>query len=439
MESRSSSVMSWNRCRSAFPLRQFFLHRDVFQRDVSGNAVLAVGRWGFAADQGLEVGAGLVGDAVAVATDEVLREHLLVVGHLVERGAADLPAIRLVGRTHDDRHGRVMALECELHRRLAHGDGLFDIGLGGDVARGALQVVGQGPVHLVAECILDLAGQVGGDTAKLGVAEGILAATGVGDESAIGGLDAFAGDDHAVADALDYLLHLLEEVGFVVRPFREQDEVRCFIRTVAGQACGGGQPAGVAAHGFVDEDLGRCFSHRGHVQCGLAHGYGGVFGSRAEARAAVGDGEVVVDGLGHADAGERVAELGGQLRDLVGGVGGVVAAVVEEPAHVVRLEDLQQALVLGAVGFDRLELVAARTERAAGRMRQGANGGGGFLGGVHQFLAQGTEDAVAGRQHLDLAGAGLADDAGRGGVDDGGDTAGLGVQEGSGSHGRLWS
>ena len=50
------------------------------------------------------------------------------------------------------------------------------------------------------------------------------------------------------------------------------------------------------------------------------------------------------------------------LRDLEGGVHGVVAAVVEEIADVVRAEDLDQALVFGAVLLEALELEARRAE-----------------------------------------------------------------------------
>src|SRR5690606_38557243 len=75
----------------SLPARQLLLHRHVLQRYIGRDAVAAVRRRQLAADQRLEVGAGLVGDAVAVATDVALGEGLLVVGHLVQRRAADLP------------------------------------------------------------------------------------------------------------------------------------------------------------------------------------------------------------------------------------------------------------------------------------------------------------------------------------------------------------
>ena len=240
-----------------------------------------------------------------------------------------------------------------------------------------------------------------------------------------------AGDDDAMPDAADDGLHAGEEVGLVVGALREEDEVRRRVLAAAGEAGGGGEPAGVAAHRLVDEDLGRAVGHRRHVERALAHRDGGVAGGRAEAGAAVGDGKVVVDGLRHADAGQGIAELGGEAGDLERGVGAIVAAVVEKPAHVVRPQHLEQALVARAVVGQRPELGAAAAEGAARGVGEGADRGRGFGGGVDQVLAQRAEDAVAGGQHLDPPGAGGGDHRRRGGVDHGGHAAGLGVEQGA--------
>ena len=69
------------------------------------------------------------------------------------------------------------------------------------MARRALQVVGQRPVHLEPELVLHPAGEERRDAAELGVAEGVLAGAGVGDVPAVGVADALARDDDAVADA----------------------------------------------------------------------------------------------------------------------------------------------------------------------------------------------------------------------------------------------
>ena len=84
--------------------------------------------------------------------------------------------------------------------------------------------------------------------------------------------------------------------------------------------------------------------------------------------------QIVVDGLGNPDAGDGIAHLHADLGHLVRGIHGIVAAVVEEVADVVRPEYLDQPLVLGAVLVYPGELVARRAEGAAGRVAQGADG-----------------------------------------------------------------
>ena len=200
---------------------------------------------------------------------------------------------------------------------------------------------------------------------------------------------------------------------------------------------GGGDPAGVAAHHLEDEDLGRGLGHRLHVEARLAHAGGHVLGHRAEARAVVGDRQVVVDRLGHVHGDERIAHLGGDARDLEAGVGGIVAAVVEEVADVVRLEHLDQALVLVAALLDALELVAAGAEGAARRVHERADVRGRLAAGVDEVLGERADDAVAAR--VDLADLRLVlprrlDDARGARVDHRGDAAGLRV-EGVAGHG----
>ena len=190
-------------------------------------------------------------------------------------------------------------------------------------------------------------------------------------------------------------------------------------------------PAGVAAHDFEDEDLGGGFAHGTHVKRGFQCRHGHVLGDRAEAGAAVGDGQVIVHGFGHVDGLQRVVHGFGELADLEAGVGRVAAAVVEKIADVVRFEDVNQAFVLDLVGFQRLKLEAARAERTRWCLAQGGDAAGGFFAGVDQVFGQRTDDAVA--TGVDLADfvfvqpCGFNHAAGRG-VDDRGDATGLGVK-----------
>jgi hypothetical protein len=104
---------------------------------------------------GDQVVAALGGDAEAVGGDEV---RGIIFSTLATLASGAMPIFHLYGlfeaRT-IGRHHRVVALERELDRGLADRVGLLDVGLGGDVARGALQVVGHAPVVLEAEALLD--------------------------------------------------------------------------------------------------------------------------------------------------------------------------------------------------------------------------------------------------------------------------------------------
>jgi len=187
----------------------------------------------------------------------------------------------------------------------------------------------------------------------------------------------------------------------------------------------------VPAHDFQHENARRRARHGSDVKPGFPYAGGHVLGHRPEARAAVRHREVVVHGLGNADADEGVAHLGSDLRDLVGSVGRVVAPVVEEIADVVRLEDFDQALVLGLVFLQAFQLVAARSKSTAGRMAQGPDCRRRFLGRVDEVLGKRADNPVASGVDLADVAAVLTrrfDDAAGGGVDGGGNPAGLCVK-----------
>ncbi len=202
-------------------------------------------------------------------------------------------------------------------------------------------------------------------------------------------------------------------------------------RLVLRESARRGDPARVPSHHFQDEDAGRGARHRGDVVARLADARRHVLGDRPEARATVGQREIVVHGLGNADADERIAQQLRDLRHLVGGVRGIVSAVVEEVTDVVRPEHLDQPLVLGAALLGALQLVAARSERPARRVAQRADRRSRLLRGVDEILGQRADDAVAPGVELPdpalVLARGLDDGAG-GGVDRRGYAAGLGVE-----------
>ena len=316
--------------------------------------------------------------------------------------------------------------------------------------RRPLQVIGHGIVVLETEVVADHVGHDRRHAAQLGVAEGIPR-SGFRQELAILVGCALADHDDAVVVLLHTLAHPLEKRALVEGNLGEQDDVRRIARFLARQAARRCDPAGMPAHDLENEDLGRGLRHRQDVESSLLRRHRDVFRDRPEARAVIGNGEVIVHGLGNAQAGHREAHLPGNERHLVGGVHRVVAAVVEEIADVVRPEDLDKALILGPVFLDAPELVTCRPESTTGRMPQRCNRARALLVGIDHVLGQRADDAVAtGIDVGDLVPVfprGFDHPAG-GGVDDGGYASRLRVERVSCWHesmvpvtgsGKLWS
>ncbi len=126
----------------------------------------------------------------------------------------------------------------------------------------------------------------------------------------------------------------------------------------------------------------------------------------------------------------KVAALLCKAGDFEGGVGGIVAAVVEEIPDVVSGEDLKKPLVGRAVLLGILELHPAGAEDAARRPGERLELAALQPGGVVKLLAQSPEDAVSGPEDFaDAATApGGGDDRCGGRVDHGRDAAGLGIE-----------
>src|SRR5210317_1827347 len=95
------------------------------------------------------------------------------------------------------------------------------------------------------------------------------------------------------------------------------------------------------------------------------------------------------------DSLQRVAHGLAELRYLEACVGGVTTTVVEEVANIVRLEDLNEALILRPVLLQAFQLVAAGTECARWRGQEACNGAVTFLAGDNQVFMQRTDYAIA--------------------------------------------
>ena len=237
-------------------------------------------------------------------------------------------------------------------------------------------------------------------------------------------MDALRHSHDAVALAIVDLSDILQELLHVKIHFGQVDQVWSAAHH-SGQSGGGGQPAGMAAHDLHDDHGAGVIDPGVLVQ--LHAGGGDVLGGAAVAGAVVRAGQVVVDGLGHPDDVAGVAHLLHVLADLVAGVHGVVAAVVEEVAHVVLLEDLQDAAVVGVVLVRVGQLIPAGAQGGGGGVLEQIQLGRVLLAHVVQFVGQHPFDAVGSPQNPgDLGGGqgGLDDPLGTG-IDDRGGPAGL--------------
>src|SRR5258706_11391229 len=411
-------------------------NRHVLQLHVIGQSVL-VRRRRLALDQRRNVCAAFRRDVKPVFGYEIARHHLFLVGDVGEVRYGDAPAIRLVRHPLDDRQHRVRPGKGEPYRGDAELVGLFDVHLGCNMAGGALQVVGERPVILVFQSVLDELRDDLPRAAQLRMAESVLQ-TGLGKEFPLPVAQALRHGDRAVPVAFHDSLDPLEELLLVELDLGKKEYLRRVAFPVGGEAAGCGDPPRVPAHYFHHEDPRRSLRHRGDVEPRFANRGRNVFRDRPETRAVVGDRKIVVDGLGNAHANERVSELFADLRDLPSGVRGIVAAVVEEEADVVGPEYVDQALVMCPVFIDTFQLVAPRAERATRRGLEPRDRRCGLAAGVDQVLGERTDDAVA-------AGVDLADavsvlarglDHARGTrVDDGGHPTRLSIERILGFHG----
>ena len=183
-----------------------------------------------------------------------------------------------------------------------------------------------------------------GETAQLSMAETVGGTgLGLGDELTVGVMHALAHSDDAVAFLTVNTLHRLHELFHVKIRLRQVDEVGRAAGK-SGERGAGSEPAGMAAHDLYDAD------HTGIVDVGvlvdLGAAGGDILGGAGKSGAVVGVVEVVVYGLGYAHNAALPAGPGHIAADFVAGVHGIIAAVIEEVAYIVLLEDIEDALIV---------------------------------------------------------------------------------------------
>ena len=144
---------------------------------------------------------------------------------------------------------------------------------------------------------------------------------------------------------------------------------------------GGGEPTRITTHDFKDGNE-VVAAHGSVIERHFAYGQGDVLGDGAVTWAVVGEGQIVVDRLRHADDAEFITALLSEGIDLRRGVLGVVATDVVEVTDVVRFEDLEDAVKV----FLLLNLVAAGPEGSTRGVLEVTQGLLGLFGEVNQLL-----------------------------------------------------
>ena len=218
------------------------LRENLLQAGEAGQAVFLL-KLRLALDERKRILDEIFGDIVAFGVDPFLRELLLEVGHIaqVEQlcaagiavGAVALEADHLVGHTG----------EHLLNSGLAGHERLVDVGLRGAVRRAALEQAQFDAANLRAGLFLADIGQVRGKAAQLGMAEAVgRGGLRLGDEAAVGVVDALGDSDDAVAVLLVALGDVGDEFVHVKVDLGQIDEIDAGLLRV-GKGRGGGQPA----------------------------------------------------------------------------------------------------------------------------------------------------------------------------------------------------
>ena len=251
--------------------------------------------------------------------------------------------------------------------------------------------------HLHAVSAVDEIGKLYGKSAELGMTEIVLrfrARKGFDDEYAVLVADTFghAGDTFA-AVIVHYSLDVREEFLHGERNFGKVNKVgaQSFI---IGKRRRGGKPARVSSHYLYDSHL--TFVVDFGVEVKLHERGRHVLRGAAVSGAVVGAVEVVVDGFRNADDVTGVTRFHKIFAYLVAGIHTVVAAVIEEIADIVLLENLEYPLVIGIVHGSVFKFVSHRTEARRRSVLEEQKLVHIFLSDIVKVLFQDTFDAVSG-------------------------------------------
>ena len=194
------------------------------------------------------------------------------------------------------------------------------------------------------------------------------------------------------------------------------------VGSTGSQCRGCRNPSGIAAHQLQHNHMD---GKTGSIQCKLTGGFRCIPSGTAKTGAMIRDIKIIVHGLGNTDYLHIQPFCLGELADLVAGVHGIVAAVIEEAADIELLQRLNHR---GIVSIR--QLAAAGTNRRGRRMRQLCNGGSRDIRQINEIPFQNSFGAKPGSVDLIYFPAlpGAFHDSLKGGVDHGSGTSAMRYQ-----------
>ena len=292
--------------------------------------------------------------------------HLfLQVGYFADGVQLGGALVGVVGQALQCNHLPGDALKSSLGGSAAHLVCFGDIGAAGQVTGTALQGSKLDAAGLGVQLAGDHVGQIPGSAGQGFVAKGVHRVhiiRQLTDIAAVLQLDALGNSDHDAGLGLLHGLDLFDKTVHIERHFRQADHIHAFTVIALGQGSGGGQPAGVAAHDLHNGDIFGAVDRS--IPDDLLHYHTNVLGRRAIAGGVVSDHQIVVDGLGHAYEPDIAVDTGAVVCQLADGIHGVVAADVEEVAHIQLVQDRKQLFVDRLILPPIRQLIAAAAQKA---------------------------------------------------------------------------
>ena len=195
----------------------------------------------------------------------------------------------------------------------------------------------------------------------------VVAAAQLAHISAVRHLDALGhGDDYGIL-LLQKLLGILKELVDIEHCLGQIDGIRSLALLCLGKGGGTCQPPCVTSHDLDDGDGLFLIVQTQGIADNLLGGSGDVLGGASEAGGVVGEGQVVVNGLGYAQELLLMSLQNRVVGQLLDGVHGIVSADVDECLNLQLVHDFEQLLINLRILMNLGQLIPAGAQESRRR------------------------------------------------------------------------